>query len=235
MDRTLERWSRGHALAILPAACVALSLGHAWPVAFAGATSFAILLKSARGGFTPGSGFGAANLVTSLRLGLVLALGLVASAVPGPLLGAVVLGIFALDGVDGWLARRRGTASEFGAHFDMEVDALMVLMAELVLWQRGFPVWVLASGILRYLYVLALALHPAPGGPLPRSRFGRYAFAALAVGLVVALALPGTPASAALVIGTCLVSASFARAFHWSYRSPQAGSAPPLADIAAGR
>ncbi len=231
----LERWSRGHALAILPAACVALSLGHAGPVVFAGAISFAVLLMSARGGFTPSGGFGTANLVTSLRLGLVLALGLGASAVPGPLLGAVVLAIFALDGVDGWLARRRGTASEFGAHFDMEVDALMVLMVELALWERGFPVWVLSTGVLRYLYVLALALLPAPGGPLPRSRFGRYAFAALAVGLVVALALPRTPARAALVIGTFLVSASFARALHWSYRSAHAGAAPRLADVAAGR
>src|SRR5262245_32732381 len=104
MDRTLERWSRGHALAMLPAVCVALSIRHAVPVVLAGAISFAVLLRSARGGFAPRGGFGAANLVTSLRLALVLALGLGSSSVPGPLLAAVALGIFALDGVDGWVA-----------------------------------------------------------------------------------------------------------------------------------
>jgi multidrug efflux pump subunit AcrA (membrane-fusion protein) len=32
-----------------------------------------------------------------------------------------------LDGVDGWLARRHEIASRFGARFDMEVDALLIL------------------------------------------------------------------------------------------------------------
>ena len=32
-----------------------------------------------------------------------------------------------LDGVDGWLARRSGMASDFGADFDLEVDTLFVL------------------------------------------------------------------------------------------------------------
>ena len=32
----------------------------------------------------------------------------------------------ASDAVDGWIARRRGVASPFGARFDMELDALFV-------------------------------------------------------------------------------------------------------------
>lgn len=32
-----------------------------------------------------------------------------------------------LDGIDGWLARRNGMASDFGAQFDMETDALLML------------------------------------------------------------------------------------------------------------
>jgi hypothetical protein len=110
-----------------------------------------------------------------------------------------------------------------------------VLVVELLLWQRGFAAWVLVTGLLRYLYVLALALVPAPGGPLPRSRFGRFAFAVLAVGLIAALALPGATAGAALAFGTLLVSASFARGFHWSYRSPSAPGAPGLPHATAQR
>ena len=40
-------------------------------------------------------------------------------------LSAVAL---ALDGVDGWWARRTGTCSAFGARFDMEVDAFLILV-----------------------------------------------------------------------------------------------------------
>ena len=41
------------------------------------------------------------------------------------LLSSVAL---ALDGVDGWVARRTRTVSALGARFDMEVDAFLVLM-----------------------------------------------------------------------------------------------------------
>jgi phosphatidylglycerophosphate synthase len=218
MDRTLARWSRGHALAMLSATAAALFIGQAWPAALAGAVSFTLLFHGVRGGFTARGGFGVANLVTALRLLLVLALGFGARA-PALLLSAAVLGVFVLDGLDGWLARRSGSASAFGAHFDMEVDALLVLVAELVLWQRDFGVWILVTGLLRYAYVMALAWVPAPGGPQLRSRFGRYAFGALVLGLSAAPVLPETAALGAVAFGTVLVSASFARGFHWSYRS----------------
>ena len=35
--------------------------------------------------------------------------------------------LLALDGLDGWAARRQGLVSAFGARFDMEVDALLIL------------------------------------------------------------------------------------------------------------
>jgi hypothetical protein len=109
----------------------------------------------------------------------------------------------------------------------MEVDALMVLMVELALLQKaGFGAWILIPGVLRYAYVLALALVPARRGELPRSRFGRYAFSALMLGLIGALALPNAIGIWMAGIGTALVSASFARAFHWSYAAAAPGGAP---------
>jgi phosphatidylglycerophosphate synthase len=218
MDQTLERWSRSHACALLCASGVALLTGHVWPAALAGTLSFALLLRGVRGAFTPGGGFGSANLVTSLRLAIVLGLAFGARA-PAPLVAAAVLAVFLLDGLDGWLARRSGVASAFGAHFDMEVDAFLVLVVELVLWQRGFGIWILTTGLLRYAYVIALALVPAPGGEQPRSRFGRLAFGTLVLGLAGAAVLPEAAAVAVAGFGTLLVSASFVRGLHWSYRS----------------
>ena len=62
----------------------------------------------------------------------------------------------ALDGVDGWLARRTRMASAFGARFDMEIDALLIQVLAILAWQYGKAgPWVLASGLLRYAFVAA--------------------------------------------------------------------------------
>jgi phosphatidylglycerophosphate synthase len=40
--------------------------------------------------------------------------------------------LLALDGLDGWLARRFGLASAYGARFDMEVDGFLILVLALL-------------------------------------------------------------------------------------------------------
>ena len=76
------------------------------------------------------------------------------------------------DGVDGWAARRSGMASDFGAHFDMEVDALFLLALSLLVHATGkVGLWVIASGVLRYGFVLSGTLWPHLASPLlPRFR-----------------------------------------------------------------
>jgi phosphatidylglycerophosphate synthase len=148
----------------------------------------------------------------------VWALGARLQRAPETILALVVLGLFALDGLDGWLARRRGTASAFGALFDMETDALFVLTVELVLFQRGeLGVWILLTGVLRYVYVLVRAFVPARRADVPRSRFGRLAFTGLVLGLFFAFALPGPIGQVCALAGTALVTLSFARSFYDSY------------------
>ncbi|HBG30717.1 CDP-alcohol phosphatidyltransferase family protein [Candidatus Macondimonas diazotrophica] len=92
-----------------------------------------------------------------------------------PVLGweSVALGTAFLlaDGLDGTIARRQGTASPFGARFDLEVDALFVLVAGLLLLRTGqVGAWVLISGLLRYGYLLAGRWQPALSRALPPSR-----------------------------------------------------------------
>jgi phosphatidylglycerophosphate synthase len=61
-----------------------------------------------------------------------------------------------LDGIDGRLARRRGTQSAFGARFDVEIDALHVLAMSALLWQFGKAgAWIWVGGLLRYAFVAA--------------------------------------------------------------------------------
>lgn len=116
----------------------------------------------------PHKGFGAANTVTTLRAGMVCLLAgpCVAESTSfdsGLLwsLAALILLILGLDGVDGYFARQRATVSPFGARYDMEVDAALILVLSLVALVLGKAgAWVLLIGLMRYVFLLAQWLAP---------------------------------------------------------------------------
>jgi phosphatidylglycerophosphate synthase len=223
----LERWSHSNAALLLSALGVGLALGRPWPLALVACGSFAALVREGRGAWTANAGFGWANRLTSLRLLLVVLLSLLLHGGDGRVLCAVALLTLTLDAVDGWLARRLGLMSEFGAHFDMEVDALFVLSTGAELYLSGkLGAWILLGGVLRYLYVLSVALWPAPAEQMPRSRLGRTAFAGLVTGHALAFVLPGRAALVAGALGTGAVALSFARSFRHAYTEPR----QPIAD-----
>jgi phosphatidylglycerophosphate synthase len=137
--------------------------------------------------------FGPANAVTVLRAAITAALAGLLLAEPIPTLAAAAAGGVALllDGVDGSLARRSGLSSAFGARFDMEVDAFLVLvLAALVLATGRAGAWVLGLGGLRYLWVAGGLLVPALGAELPPSRRRRFICVAVIAILVCALVVP---------------------------------------------
>ncbi|MDO5735877.1 MAG: CDP-alcohol phosphatidyltransferase family protein [Propionibacteriaceae bacterium] len=103
----------------------------------------------------------------------------------------LALAAFVLDGVDGWLARRTGTASAAGGRLDMESDAafFLVLSVGLVPVVGG---WVLGIGAMRYLFWLAARWRPALREPLAFSHFRRIT-AGLQGGVLVAALLPVLP------------------------------------------
>lgn len=122
--------------------------------------------------------FGYANIVTAFRASLVSLTGATvlcfeslrtADTVLWILVGVVAFAL-ALDGVDGYLARRYRQESELGARFDMEVDALLILIlsvAAAMLDKAG--AWVLLIGLMRYLFVAAGWLAPFLSADLPPS------------------------------------------------------------------
>ena len=118
--------------------------------------------------------FGAANIMTSARLALValLAATLGEPYTPALAWAATVLAIAVtvLDGMDGWLARRSGVSSAFGARFDMETDALLIMVLALIAWRWDRAgVWVLACGLMRYGFVAAGWVWRWLEAPLPPS------------------------------------------------------------------
>lgn len=126
---------------------------------------------------------------------------------------ALALAAFASDGVDGFLARRSGIASAFGARFDMETDAFLVLVLSLLVFAAGQAgAFVLLSGALRYLFVAAGHLWPPLRAPLPPS-FRRKAICVLQTALLIAALLPPVPPAmgqAFAALGLALLLYSFA-------------------------
>jgi phosphatidylglycerophosphate synthase len=79
---------------------------------------------------------------------------------PGP--SFVVLGglAFVLDAVDGAVARRTGSSSPAGARLDGQADAALVLVLSCAA-ARSLGPWVLASGLMWYVFVAAGQVRPA--------------------------------------------------------------------------
>jgi phosphatidylglycerophosphate synthase len=150
-------------------------------------------------------------------------------AAPNAALGWVIVGLgtagVALDGVDGALARRRDEAGTFGARFDMETDALLILVLAALVWQQGKAgAWILAAGLLRYLFVAGSWVLPWIGAALPPSRRRQAVCVVQIVSLLVALApVVVLPWSAALALaGLAALVWSFAVDVRWLARQARA-------------
>lgn len=208
--------------------------GRAWVVGLASAVATAVAL---------GRGvarhrrrlLGPADRVTLVRA--VLACGLAGLAAdstggaghaPGPGAALVVLASVALslDWVDGQVARRTGTASGFGAAFDMEVDAFVVLVLSAYVARAAGP-WVLAIGAARYLLLVAGRLQPWLRAPMPPRYWAKVVAATQGVVLVVVAAdvLPPGAATAALLVALTVLACSFGHQAWWLWRH-RAGVVP---------
>jgi phosphatidylglycerophosphate synthase len=162
----------------------------------------------------PFARLGPANQVTMARALLVaLVAGLVGEAHTAFVAwSAVAASVVAtvLDGVDGWLARRTGMASAFGARFDMEVDALLIQVLAILAWRHGKAgPWVLLSGLLRYLFVAAGRIWPWMQGALFPSARRKAICVVQIVGLLVALLPPITPPASAAIAAASLAILSY--------------------------
>jgi phosphatidylglycerophosphate synthase len=212
-------WGYANALSMLVGTLLALWLAYPPLLAFIAALCFFIMVAQSRGNWTPEGGFGLPNAITTVRLFLSAGLLFSHQHPMGLLLAIVALVNILLDVADGWLARRNNQSSKFGAQYDIETDALLVLTLTIILFTRHVAgAWVLTAGLLRYLYVLAPAIVPTHRGEHPRSRHGRFIYVLMVVCYMFALIVPRGLGSALALIGTVAVSGSFLHAFWHRYR-----------------
>jgi phosphatidylglycerophosphate synthase len=154
------------------------------------------------------------TLVRAVLTGGVAAL--VAEALVRPPAVGVLVGLagvaLVLDGVDGRVARRTGTASDFGARFDLEIDVLLVLVLSVHV-ARDLGPWVLLIGAARHLYWLAGRWLPWLRAPLPPRSWRKVVAVVQAVALLLAASglVPRGAAAAVLVGALVLLVESFGR------------------------
>jgi len=154
---------------------------------------------------------GPANLITGSRAVITaLIAGAMTEAPTRELawtLVAIAIAAAVLDGFDGRAARRHQMSSPFGARFDMEVDAFLILVLAALAWRFGKAgAWVLASGLMRYAFVAAAWLWPWLNAPLPPSR-RRQAVCVWQIALLIGTIAPiiRPPLSAAIAAGALVM------------------------------
>lgn len=146
-----------------------------WQPAAAAVLVYGIVASILVRALTGKHGLGWANRVTLLRavITCVLAGALVQPSLfteQAEMIVSLTLISLVLDGVDGWLARRKGESSAFGARFDMETDAALILVLCAGLWLSGLaPAWVLAIALMRLAFLAGALIWPWLANPLPDS------------------------------------------------------------------
>jgi phosphatidylglycerophosphate synthase len=210
-----------------------------WIVGIACAVTMATAL--ARGlARCPGDRLGPASWVTLARA--TLAVGVAALAAdsftgdtPVALLVTLAAVALGLDAVDGWVARRTGTATALGARFDGEVDAFLILALSVYV-APACGVWVLAIGAARYLFLAGEWLLPWMRAPLPARRWRKLVAATQGIVLTLAAAgvLPLALTQALLVAALALLAASMGQCVWWLWRRRYAVGQPQRGPLRTG-
>ena len=218
------------ALLVLLAATVGLS-GSGWAIGILCGLVTNVALAY---GLAGSEGLGPADRVTLVRATLVGAVAALTAdwfSQPAPVATVVTLSAVALvlDGVDGRVARRTGTASTLGARFDLEVDAFLILVLSVYV-ARSTGAWVLEIGAARYAFVASRWLLPWMHGTPPARYWCKVVAAIQGIVLTVAAAdvLPGPVIDAVLVVSLALLAESFGREVWWLWRHRRVEADPVL-------
>jgi phosphatidylglycerophosphate synthase len=235
--RALAACAFGAVLVVGLSSAARAALALQLTVVVAALAAFALIVGTALRyvrAYHPHARLGLANVITGFRAVLTaLTIGALVDR-PTPLLAWVVVGLatlaLSIDGLDGWAARRQRLASTFGARFDMEVDALLILALSALVWRfEKAGAWVLASGAMRYAFIAAGSVWPWFERPLPPSRRRQAVCAVQIAGLIGAL-LPVVPRpSSALLAGLSLATLTWSFAVDVAWLVARRGHASKAA------
>ncbi len=236
LEAGLEVLTLGTAAAIFAAAGVLPLSDSGFVVAAVSYAAVAFFILAGLSRHAPHRHFGPANAITLCRAAFnIVLLTVIAEELLGQgrmldhafrwcLTSAAIVAL-ALDGADGWTARRTNMTSEFGARFDMETDGIFLLAMSLLLATSGIVgPWVLASGLIYYVFRLAGNVWPALTASLYPSLRRKAICAMQGAFLIMALApaIPSWAAQLCCMTGLALLLYSFSVDLAWLLGRPRA-------------
>ena len=166
---------------------------------------------------------GIANWVTLFRLLGVFWIANNYTIVSELSVGLVALVIVVLDGVDGYLARKTNTATEFGAFFDMETDAFFcATMSFIVYALHPEYYWLLIPGLLRYFYIVIIKTLGLHGTTERGHKLGKWFAVLFFVSLMAPFLTPKQVYVPLLGLSSMLIVYSFSYSFWYLVRDKKA-------------
>lgn len=222
-DRSYHRWNMTHATAVtvfvVGSQIEAISLASTAALTIWVALALPLLFALGYNRHPDGAGPGLPNALTAVRaLSAVLLVGLSGALRAGLAPGAVVQGaapwwlagalavITLTDFFDGRIARRMH-AGRFGQTWDMECDAVYAMALSILLrTMYQVPMFVLAIGLMRYIYVLVWHYDGDPAD-VPRlyKLYAKTVTALLVSGLIVSL-IPVIPHQVRVILLAVLLA-----------------------------
>jgi phosphatidylglycerophosphate synthase len=212
---SITTWDKYHCFALFVGSIMFLIWHSVLPFIIIGSISFAILwmtnwhtIKQIK----PIGGL--ANLTTLIR-----SCGLLIFSVVYPNLSDLSTTIWLImlvfmDGLDGYLARRRAEQTTFGEFFDKENDALFICVISCILLIKGMAgSFILIPGFLRYFYVVFLYLTGLQGRNEKRTKYGPAITVIMFLALSLSFILPGYLRIPLLIAATTLIVISFGYSF----------------------
>jgi phosphatidylglycerophosphate synthase len=166
--------------------------------------------------------FGLANLITTIRLLLVLTLILVARKFQfdDPSLYMLVIIIPTLDIFDGLIARYRKEESQFGMFYDMEVDAVFVMVASIIIFLNYPSMWiVLIPAFLRYFYKFTIDVFDKKKEFIEKKqKYASIIAGNYFVALIVFYVFRNEWAMSFLIASSILIMLSFGKSYYHFYK-----------------
>ena len=210
------KWSRYNALGVGLSLLISLYTRNTLLIALFGMISFGLYIlinRETLGRLKPFGGY--ANRITFLRFLLLCTVMLFWQLIPD-VVSIVLLVLFvSLDGVDGWLARKHNQTTHFGQYFDMEIDALFVLFASLMLYFKDLAIfWILLPGALRYIFVLFTWLMGPSKEKEDRTSYGAIIAVSFFISILISLTFQNIIQAILLYLTGFLIVISFGISFY---------------------
>jgi phosphatidylglycerophosphate synthase len=210
-----ERWDTYHCLLLFAASVSFIFTHHLFFFIVPALMSFMLLFFFNRNELRmlkPYAGW--ANRITAFRFLAIVVLAYVYQNLSDIQIACWLGATIPLDGLDGYLARKRQEQTLMGAYLDMETDAFFVCIVSCMLFLRGLSGYeVLIIGFFRYFYVIIIYLCGFQYIKEQKTRIGPIVAVFVFIALTLSFVLPDGPRKLIIYSALILLTVSFSYSF----------------------